>query len=41
MQKNLKYFDDLVVPIIENTPEERDLTDRMAAAMKKSVGHLC
>lgn len=26
----LKYFDELVVPIIENTPEERDLKDRMA-----------
>lgn len=22
---NLRYHDDLVVPIIENTPEERDL----------------
>lgn len=23
---NLRYYDELVVPIIENTPEERDLT---------------
>ena len=27
---NLRYFDRLVVPIVENTPEEEDLTDRMA-----------
>lgn len=27
---NLRYFDKLVVPIVENTPEEEDLTDRMA-----------
>ncbi|ORX58750.1 methylthioribulose-1-phosphate dehydratase, partial [Hesseltinella vesiculosa] len=32
---NLRYFDKLVVPIVENTPEEEDLTDRMAAAMEK------
>ncbi|KAI9311592.1 methylthioribulose-1-phosphate dehydratase [Dichotomocladium elegans] len=32
---NLRYFDKLVVPIVENTPEEEDLTDRMAEAMKK------
>jgi len=25
----LQYFDTLVVPIIENTPHERDLKDRM------------
>ncbi|KAI7887036.1 methylthioribulose-1-phosphate dehydratase [Lichtheimia hyalospora FSU 10163] len=31
---NLRYFDKLVVPIVENTPEEEDLTDRMAEAMK-------
>lgn len=29
--QNLRYFDKLVVPIVENTPEEEDLTDRMAA----------
>ena len=29
-----KYHDELVVPIIENTPEERDLRDRMKAAME-------
>lgn len=28
-----RYDDTLVVPIIENTPEERDLKDRMARAM--------
>ncbi|KAK4509166.1 uncharacterized protein ATC70_007516 [Mucor velutinosus] len=34
-KNNLRYFDKLVVPIVENTPEEEDLTDRMAAAMEK------
>jgi methylthioribulose-1-phosphate dehydratase len=29
-KNNLRYFDKLVVPIVENTPEEEDLTDRMA-----------
>jgi methylthioribulose-1-phosphate dehydratase len=29
-KKNLRYFDKLVVPIVENTPEEEDLTERMA-----------
>lgn len=29
-----KYYDELVVPIIENTAEEADLRDRMAAAMR-------
>eukprot|EP01006_Ploeotia_vitrea_P029881 TRINITY_DN62335_c0_g1_i2.p3 TRINITY_DN62335_c0_g1~~TRINITY_DN62335_c0_g1_i2.p3 ORF type:complete len:127 (-),score=66.80 TRINITY_DN62335_c0_g1_i2:446-826(-) len=33
-KKNLRYFDTLVVPIIENTAEERDLKKRMADAMK-------
>lgn len=32
---NLRYFDDLVVPIIENTAEERDLTESMREAMIK------
>jgi methylthioribulose-1-phosphate dehydratase len=32
-KENLKFYDELVVPIIENTAEERDLTDRMRAAM--------
>jgi len=32
---NLKYYDELIVPIIENTPEEKDLTDRMKEAMIK------
>ncbi|KFM60156.1 putative methylthioribulose-1-phosphate dehydratase, partial [Stegodyphus mimosarum] len=30
-----RYDDKLVVPIIENTPFEKDLKDRMAAAMKQ------
>ncbi|TPX66926.1 methylthioribulose 1-phosphate dehydratase [Chytriomyces confervae] len=30
-----KYYDTLVVPIIENTAEEEDLKDRMEEAMKK------
>ncbi|KAG1049278.1 hypothetical protein G6F43_008385 [Rhizopus delemar] len=34
-KNNLRYFDKLIVPIVENTPEEEDLTDRMAAAMKE------
>ena len=29
-----KYYDKIVVPIIENTAEERDLKDRMAQAIK-------
>ncbi|OLY80598.1 Methylthioribulose-1-phosphate dehydratase [Smittium mucronatum] len=35
MGVNLKYFDTLVVPIIDNTAEERDLTSFMAVAMDK------
>lgn len=31
----LRYDDMLVVPIIENTPEEKDLKDRMARAMEE------
>ena len=31
----LSYLDTLVVPIIENTPNEEDLKDSMAAAMVK------
>jgi len=31
----LQYNDKLVVPIIENTPHERDLKDRMLKAMEK------
>ena len=34
-KENLKFYDGLVVPIIENTAEERDLRDRMADAMKE------
>ncbi|RKO84885.1 class II aldolase/adducin N-terminal, partial [Blyttiomyces helicus] len=32
---SLKYYDRLVVPIVENTAEEEDLKERMAAAMVK------
>ena len=31
---NYRYFDELVVPIIDNTPEEADLTDWLAAALR-------
>ncbi|KAJ3203622.1 Methylthioribulose-1-phosphate dehydratase [Entophlyctis luteolus] len=34
-KQNLKYYDSLIVPIIENTAEEEDLKDRMEAAMIK------
>ncbi|TDL22169.1 Methylthioribulose-1-phosphate dehydratase [Rickenella mellea] len=34
-QRTLSYLDTLVVPIIENTPNEEDLKDSMAEAMKK------
>lgn len=30
-----RYDDMLLVPIIENTPEEKDLKDRMARAMEE------
>lgn len=30
----MSYLDELVVPIIENTPKEEDLRDSMAQAMK-------
>jgi methylthioribulose-1-phosphate dehydratase len=33
---NLRYFDKLVVPIVENTPEEEDLTERMALVRYES-----
>ena len=33
--KTLSYLDTLVVPIIENTPNEEDLKDSMADAMKE------
>jgi methylthioribulose-1-phosphate dehydratase len=32
-KQSLRFFDELVVPIIENTAEERDLTERMKQAM--------
>ncbi|KAI9519413.1 hypothetical protein NQZ68_028770 [Dissostichus eleginoides] len=32
---NYRYDDSLVVPIVENTPEEKDLKDRMARAMEE------
>lgn len=33
--KALSYLDKLTVPIIENTPHERDLKESMADAMRK------
>lgn len=33
-KQNLRFFDELVVPIIDNTAEERDLTQRMQQAMR-------
>eukprot|EP00058_Branchiostoma_floridae_P022745 XP_002608235.1 hypothetical protein BRAFLDRAFT_87901 [Branchiostoma floridae] len=32
---NYRYFDELAVPIMENTPEENDLKDRMVRAMEE------
>ncbi|XP_071809368.1 methylthioribulose-1-phosphate dehydratase-like isoform X2 [Asterias amurensis] len=32
---NLRYDEELVVPIVENTPQEKDLKDRMARAMEE------
>ncbi|KAJ2814957.1 Methylthioribulose-1-phosphate dehydratase, partial [Coemansia erecta] len=32
---NLRFFDELCVPIVENTAEEEDLTQRMAEAMER------
>lgn len=32
---SLRYFDTLVVPVIENVPHERDLTESMAEAMRR------
>ncbi|KAJ1912310.1 Methylthioribulose-1-phosphate dehydratase [Mycoemilia scoparia] len=34
-KENLRFHDTLVVPIIENTAQEEDLTDRMAKAMEE------
>ncbi|CAG8596525.1 17285_t:CDS:2 [Dentiscutata erythropus] len=34
-KENFRYYDTLVVPIIENTAEEEDLTDRMAQVMEE------
>lgn len=36
-KNNLRYFDKLVVPIVENTPEEEDLTDRMAQVSEQCL----
>lgn len=33
--KTLTFLDTLTIPIIENTPDEEDLTDSMAEAMEK------
>lgn len=37
-KRYLRYNEELVVPIIENTPFERDLADSMYAAMLKYPG---
>lgn len=39
-KENLRYFDRLVVPIVENTAEEEDLTDRMAKVGRSSPLHM-
>lgn len=36
-KENLKYNDMCIVPIVENTPEEVDLTDRMAKVKHKNL----
>lgn len=38
---NLRYFDKLVVPIVENTPEEEDLTERMAQVRRPVTVMIC
>ncbi|XP_055633706.1 probable methylthioribulose-1-phosphate dehydratase isoform X2 [Toxorhynchites rutilus septentrionalis] len=38
LERNLQFDEELVVPIIENTPFEKDLEDRMANAMKEYPG---
>lgn len=37
-KRYLRYDEQLVVPIIENTPHERDLADSMYAAMMEYPG---
>lgn len=36
-KENLRYYDRLVVPIVENTAEEEDLTDRMAKVRSNAI----
>ena len=38
--KTLTYLDTLVVPIIENTPNEEDLKDSMAEVCVTELGYL-
>lgn len=38
LERNLRFDEELVVPIIENTPLEKDLEDRMAKAMEEYPG---
>lgn len=38
MKRYLRYDEELVVPIIENTPIESDLEDRMSAVMEDYPG---
>lgn len=35
----MSYLDELVVPIIENTPDEEDLRDTMAEVCRRSLLH--
>lgn len=35
------YYDELVVPIIENTAQERELTESLAAAVWSMIWQLC
>lgn len=38
LERNLRYDEELVVPIIENTPFEKDLEESMAQAMREYPG---
>ena len=36
-KENLNYYDTCTVPIIDNTPKEEDLTDKMAEVSVKRI----
>lgn len=38
LQRNLRFDEELVVPIIENTPFERDLEDSLTKAIREYPG---